>query len=314
MTIGHNSKTTKAGPLNADRLKSFIERIEKLEEERKAIGGDIKDVYSEAKGVGYDVATMRKIVAIRAKDSADVAEAETLLDVYKHALGMLTGGAVTTVRVPVEPSEDELEERAGRIAAEVDRCMDLITDGHPPGIYAIQNLINCSTGKASKLRGMVMDRISRGIIKLREMKKPEDGDDDITESMEAGSIGVEAGRPSKPSAPAEQSVNAVPPPGLVTPESENGKGEQPGTLSVGAVAAEPRVAPFILPSRSSWASITAVREAHHAAIEAAREAKREARRREMEQLNKLAAITDADMPEPFDFLQGPSPANRSLRP
>jgi uncharacterized protein (UPF0335 family) len=70
----------------------------------------------------------------------------------------------------------------------------------------------------------------------------------------------------------------------------------------------------ILPSPSAWASITSVREAHHAAIEAAREAKREARRREMEQLNRLAAITDADMPEPLDFLQGPSPANRSLRP
>jgi len=57
------SKKTKAGPISADRLKSFVERIEKLEEERKAIGGDIKDVYSEAKGVGYDVKTMRKIVS-----------------------------------------------------------------------------------------------------------------------------------------------------------------------------------------------------------------------------------------------------------
>ena len=83
------SKKTKAGPISADRLKSFIERIEKLEEERKAIGGDIKDVYSEAKGVGYDVKTMRKIVALRSMDAADRAEAETLLDVYKHALGMV---------------------------------------------------------------------------------------------------------------------------------------------------------------------------------------------------------------------------------
>ncbi len=76
-------------PISAGRLKSFVERIEKLEEERKAIGGDIKDVYSEAKGVGYDVKTMRKIIALRAMDAADRAEADTLLDVYKHALGML---------------------------------------------------------------------------------------------------------------------------------------------------------------------------------------------------------------------------------
>ena len=83
------SKKTKAGPISAERLKSFIERIEKLEEERKALGGDIKDIYSEAKGVGYDVTTMRKIVSLRAMDAADRAEGETLLDVYKHALGMV---------------------------------------------------------------------------------------------------------------------------------------------------------------------------------------------------------------------------------
>jgi uncharacterized protein (UPF0335 family) len=82
---GHNSKV-QAGPISADRLKSFIERVEKLEEERKAIGGDIKDVYSEAKGVGYDVKTMRKVVSLRAMDAADRAEQETLLDVYWHAL------------------------------------------------------------------------------------------------------------------------------------------------------------------------------------------------------------------------------------
>jgi uncharacterized protein (UPF0335 family) len=82
------SKKVKAGPSSADRLKSFVERIEKLEEERHAIGSDIRDVYSEAKGVGYDIKTMRKIVALRKMDSADRAEQETLLDTYKHALGM----------------------------------------------------------------------------------------------------------------------------------------------------------------------------------------------------------------------------------
>src|SRR6476661_8844002 len=83
------SKKTKAGPISADRLKSFVERIEKLEEERKAISGDIRDVYSEAKGVGYDVKTMRKIISIRKVDAAERDEQEQLLDVYKHALGMV---------------------------------------------------------------------------------------------------------------------------------------------------------------------------------------------------------------------------------
>ena len=83
------SKKTKAGPISAERLKSFVERIEKLEEERGAIGSDIKDVYSEAKGVGYDVKTMRKIISIRKVDAAERDEQEQLLDVYKHALGMV---------------------------------------------------------------------------------------------------------------------------------------------------------------------------------------------------------------------------------
>ena len=82
------TKKTKAGPISADRLKSFVERIEKLGEERHAIGGDIRDVYSEAKGVGYDVKTMRRIVSLRKMDAAERDEQEALLDTYKHALGM----------------------------------------------------------------------------------------------------------------------------------------------------------------------------------------------------------------------------------
>ncbi|HZQ01383.1 MAG TPA: DUF2312 domain-containing protein [Reyranella sp.] len=74
--------------MNVGRLKGFIERVEKLEEERAAVGADIRDVYSEAKGVGYDVKTIRKLVQLRKLDAADRAEQESLLDTYKHALGM----------------------------------------------------------------------------------------------------------------------------------------------------------------------------------------------------------------------------------
>lgn len=76
-------------PIAAARLKSFIERIERLIEERAAIQGDIRDMFSEAKGVGYDVKTMRKVIALRGMDAADRAEQETLLDTYLHALGMV---------------------------------------------------------------------------------------------------------------------------------------------------------------------------------------------------------------------------------
>lgn len=82
---GHNSKA-QAGPVHGERLKSFVERIERMEEERKAIGGDIRDIYAEAKGVGYDVKTIRWVVQERRMDSVDRAERDTLRDVYQHAL------------------------------------------------------------------------------------------------------------------------------------------------------------------------------------------------------------------------------------
>jgi uncharacterized protein (UPF0335 family) len=79
---------TQAGPVHGERLKSFVERVEKLADERTAINGDIKDVLSEAKGVGYDVPAIRRLVAYRKMDAADRAEREALDEVYRHALGM----------------------------------------------------------------------------------------------------------------------------------------------------------------------------------------------------------------------------------
>lgn len=76
---------------SAARLKSFIERIENLESEKAAIATDIKEVFAEAKGTGFDVPTMRKILKLRKMDAADRAEQEELLDLYCRALGMLVG-------------------------------------------------------------------------------------------------------------------------------------------------------------------------------------------------------------------------------
>lgn len=78
----------KTGGIAADRLRSLIERIERLEEERKALGSDIKDIYSEAKSAGFDVTVIRQLIRIRKQEPADVVEQETLLDVYRRALGM----------------------------------------------------------------------------------------------------------------------------------------------------------------------------------------------------------------------------------
>lgn len=71
-----------------DRLRLLIERIERLEDEKKGIGDDIKDVYLEGKAVGYDPKIMRKVVALRKMSPDDRAEMEAILDLYKCALGM----------------------------------------------------------------------------------------------------------------------------------------------------------------------------------------------------------------------------------
>jgi uncharacterized protein (UPF0335 family) len=76
------------GGIAADRLRSIVERIERLEEERKALAGDIKDIYAEAKSAGFDVKVIRQIISIRKKEPAEVEEQETLLDLYRRALGM----------------------------------------------------------------------------------------------------------------------------------------------------------------------------------------------------------------------------------
>ena len=77
-----------AGGIAGEQLKSYIERIERLEEEKAALAADIREVYSEAKGNGFDVKIMRQIVKIRKMDKSDRMEQEELLDVYLRALEM----------------------------------------------------------------------------------------------------------------------------------------------------------------------------------------------------------------------------------
>ncbi len=79
---------TNTGGVAADRLRSIVERIERLEEERKALASDIKDIYAEAKSAGFDVKVLRQLIRIRKQEAAEVEEQETLLDVYRRALGM----------------------------------------------------------------------------------------------------------------------------------------------------------------------------------------------------------------------------------
>ncbi len=71
-----------------ESLRQYIEKIERLEDERKALGGDIREVYSEAKGTGFEPKVMRQVIKLRKLDKAALQEQEALLETYKHALGM----------------------------------------------------------------------------------------------------------------------------------------------------------------------------------------------------------------------------------
>ena len=84
------------GGVAGDHLKSFIERIERLEEEKRALSGDIKEVYAEAKGTGFEPKVMRQIIKIRKMDKEELDEEESLLDLYKRALGMSSEAELET--------------------------------------------------------------------------------------------------------------------------------------------------------------------------------------------------------------------------
>lgn len=82
-----------------DQLKAFVERIERLEEEKAALSADLREVYAEAKGVGFDTKALRAVIRLRKQDVNERREQEALLTTYLHALGM------TAARAEVEPAE-----------------------------------------------------------------------------------------------------------------------------------------------------------------------------------------------------------------
>lgn len=89
MSAAAAATTTAAPRVAKDHLKAFVERIERLEEEKKTIADDIRDVYAEAKGNGFDVKALRAVVRLRKQDSDERKEQEAILETYLHALGML---------------------------------------------------------------------------------------------------------------------------------------------------------------------------------------------------------------------------------
>lgn len=79
---------TKTGAIAADQLKSIVERVERLEEEKSGLASDIRDIFAEAKGNGFDVKTLRQVIRLRKLDSSERDEQEHLLELYLKAIGM----------------------------------------------------------------------------------------------------------------------------------------------------------------------------------------------------------------------------------
>jgi uncharacterized protein (UPF0335 family) len=88
MKKAQNAAAPGTSSVAADQLKAFVERIERLEEEKAGLAGDIREVYAEAKGSGFDIKVLRKIVALRRRDYDERREEEAILDLYMQALGM----------------------------------------------------------------------------------------------------------------------------------------------------------------------------------------------------------------------------------
>ena len=94
------------------QLRQLVEQIERLEEEKKALAGDIRDKYLEAKAVGFDVKALRKIVSLRKKSQTDRQEEEAILAVYMHALGMIDEGMPQVANGRDSDGMDAAEEAA----------------------------------------------------------------------------------------------------------------------------------------------------------------------------------------------------------
>lgn len=110
---------TNYGGVAGEQLRQFIERIERLEEDKKAIGEDIKEVYGEAKSTGFDAKIMRQIIRIRKMDAAEQQEQESLLDLYKHALGMVVDDYEEASAAAEAISQAEKVEKSAEVEAEV---------------------------------------------------------------------------------------------------------------------------------------------------------------------------------------------------
>jgi uncharacterized protein (UPF0335 family) len=195
-TPGHNT-----GGIAAERLRSFIERIERLTEEKDAIAGDIKEVFSEAKSSGFETKVMRAIIRLRKMDEAERQEMDALTDLYLAALGMLGGDPLGSAAVkrlspkPAEPkdedpkpddegvAEDGLPEPVAKVEVTADQAREMGADAARAGKPVTSNPFPArDPNRAAFDEGWCQSSGSDGMDipeawKRTPKKKPADNDD-----------------------------------------------------------------------------------------------------------------------------------------
>lgn len=167
---------TNTGGIAGDHLKSFIERIERLDAEKKAIAEDLKEVYAEAKSVGIDNKIMREVIKLRKMDTHERQEKEALLDVYLHAIGFDTTPLAKAAKAAEEVSEaiDNLAELGATIEITgdshdkklYDSAVELVTACNKASTELIQRQLKIGYNKAA---GLIEKLEESGII-----SKPDD--------------------------------------------------------------------------------------------------------------------------------------------
>mgnify|MGYP000320092077 CR=1 FL=1 len=291
---------SKTKPTNVamDRVKSYVDRLEKMEEERKAIGGDIRDIYLEAKGNGFDVKTLRWLLSERKVDAAERDERDALRAVYANALGM----AVDLVEVN-GLSLRQASKRTGIPKSNIHRALAVPkvsqpAPSHDPatGEITTAGLDTPPVGSSELSEGHSSaapdsDPVMRAVIgdTLKAMEK----------AMEKAAVPDLQPGTGSATVVATGNLDALSPI-LTSPEKLQ---HAPCiTDEAGAVAeAQPeRVARQ--PSSSAWREITACREALEAERKAARDAERERRRAAHAEWVKKNAEIDADPLTPPAFL------------
>ncbi|WEX10335.1 DUF2312 domain-containing protein [Chelativorans sp. AA-79] len=218
-TVGHNT-------FAAGQLRAFIERIERLEEEKKNISDDIKDVYAEMKGNGFDTKAVRTIIKLRKKDQAERQEEEAILHTYMHALGMIQMDMFRDARgaVPLDR-----EARAKR------RTSEAMDDNKAFSAELLANGLITEEAHAENLRlsDAVALKIGAGVI------DPETGEIIESAKPKMDRAGGTTAQPNNPVA-AENAPKAIP----VKPEagsvSHAGAGESPAANSNPSASSSPQ--------------------------------------------------------------------------